>query len=108
MLPSNYAGPYSRSLFVFVLYFFSRSYETAAVRCHPTRRTRMPASHAGVADVPSTLDQLSAMAWINVIIESRHSRRQTIHRTINRLQNVVATVKRKVLRGSRSRKLGAY
>ena len=68
----------------------------------------MPASHAGVADVPSTLDQLSAMAWINAIIESLHSRRQTILRFVDSLQNVVATVKRKVLRGSRSRKLGAY
>jgi hypothetical protein len=68
----------------------------------------MPASHAGVADVSSTLGQLSAMAWINVIIESLHSRRQTILRLANPLQNVVATVKRKVLRGSRSRKLGAY
>jgi len=68
----------------------------------------MPASHAGVADVPSTLDQLSAMAWIKTIIESPHSRRQTILRFVNPLQNVVATVKRKVLRGSRSRKLGAY
>jgi hypothetical protein len=68
----------------------------------------MPASHAGVADVSSTLGQLSAMAWINVIIESLHSRRQTILSLVNPLQNVVATVKRKVLRGSRSRKLGAY
>src|SRR5882757_8510152 len=51
---------------------------TAAVR-HPlqTRRTGLPASHAGVADVSSTPDQLSAMAWITTIIESLLSRRQT-------------------------------
>ena len=30
----------------------------------------MPASHAGVADVSSTLGQLSAMVWIDAIIES--------------------------------------
>jgi hypothetical protein len=37
----------------------------------------MPASHAGVADVSSTHGQLSAMVWIDAIIESIVGRRQT-------------------------------
>jgi hypothetical protein len=37
----------------------------------------MPASHAGVADVSSTHGQLSAMVWIEAIIESIVGRRQT-------------------------------
>jgi hypothetical protein len=37
----------------------------------------LPASHAGVADVSSTLDQLSAMVWIEAIIESMVGPRQT-------------------------------
>jgi hypothetical protein len=37
----------------------------------------MPASHAGVADVSSTHGQLSAMVWIEAIIESIVWRRQT-------------------------------
>jgi hypothetical protein len=41
------------------------------------RRTGLPASHAGVADVSSTHGQLSAMAWIEAIIESIVGWRQT-------------------------------
>jgi hypothetical protein len=67
---SGNAGPYSRGLRPVFL-------ATAAVRRHQTRRTGLPASHAGVADVSSTPDQLSTMAWIPSIIESRLSRRQT-------------------------------
>lgn len=41
------------------------------------RRTGLPASHAGVADVSSTPGQLSVMAWMQVIIESMVGPRQT-------------------------------
>jgi hypothetical protein len=44
------------------------------------RHTGLPASHAGVADVSSTLGQLSAMVWIEVIIESIVGPRQTDER----------------------------
>lgn len=65
------AGPHSRGLRL------SFPLTTAVGRHLETRRTGLPVSHAGVADVPSTPDPLSAMVWITKIIESLLRCRQT-------------------------------
>src|SRR5258706_16093039 len=70
----------------------TRSLRQCALDCQrrtPGSRTYRPPDH------------LSAMAWIVPIIES-----PLIPVKLSARQNVVATVKRNVLRGSRNRKLG--
>jgi hypothetical protein len=41
------------------------------------RHSKLPASHTGVADVPSTLFNFQAIVWIALIIKSSIMARQT-------------------------------
>jgi hypothetical protein len=61
----------------------------------------LPASHAEPAGVPSTPLTIPRWRGSVVIIETSTT-------PVKPGQNVVATVKRKVFRGSRSKKLGEY
>jgi len=76
-LPSGNAGPQlAGAVLSEGLTFFERppsgGSRTGALDCQR--------SHAGVADVPSTLGHLSAMVWNIGIIESMGRRRQTVER----------------------------
>src|ERR1700677_5205394 len=71
--PSGYAELYLRGLLSCAFLFFRNGRRQR----YGNRRTGFPASHAGVADVPSTPGQLSAMVWIEKHYKERYRPRQT-------------------------------